>query len=193
MRLSFANLFRAGVLLILAAHVFYMYALGRTQQETFGFDFGATIIAGLFALAMLIPLIWAVTLPELPEIWQRHVRARHRYDRGRCVACDYPVTASAARACPECGRAIAPPRAYHVSARTIRLFIAFNLAAWMLGCAAAESWILLDEHHFRAEALAWQERTPTRAPMEVFIRPRAAPNGHAMLSFRPKSGFAAHE
>jgi hypothetical protein len=158
MPLSWANIFRALVMLALAFHVFYMYCLARVKADTFGFDLGTTIVAALFALAMLIPLVWAVTLPELPEIWTTHVRARRWWKQGRCPSCGYQIEGAITedRRCPECGLPLRAPPGYRINAHTIRLFIALNLLAWVIGCAAGELWILRDEREFVREFQAGQ-------------------------------------
>ena len=140
------------MLLVLAAHVFYMYCLARANAETFGFDVGTTIVASLFALAMLVPLVWAVTLPELPEIYTTHIRARRWWKQDRCHSCGYPRAGLDEPICPECGCGLAPPRDYALNARTVALFIAMNLAAWVVGCAVAESLYSADEAAFVREA-----------------------------------------
>ena len=66
MPLTLGTLFRLLVLAILAMHVFAMYCLARTWGGQFGFHAGQTILAAVFALIMLVPLLWAVTVPE----WQ---------------------------------------------------------------------------------------------------------------------------
>lgn len=154
--ISFASLFRVLVMLLLAFHVFYMYCLARTRADTFGFDLGTTIVAALFGLAMLVPLVWAFTLPELPEIWTTHVRAKRRWRQGRCPSCGYRTEGLIGdrKVCPECGMPLRMPEGYRINAHTIRLFIALNLLAWVIGCAAGEAWILKDERAFEKECAA---------------------------------------
>jgi hypothetical protein len=150
-QLSLANVFRCVVLLVLAAHVFYMYCLARANAGTFGFELGTTVVGALFALVMLIPLVWAVTLPELPEIYSTHIRARRWWRQHRCCGCGYSRVGLDVLNCPECGRAIEPPRDYAVNVRTVVLFIAMNLFAWILGCTAAEALYSADERAFMQE------------------------------------------
>lgn len=152
MPISLPNLFRGIILLALAAHVFYMYSTARTIGETVGLTPATVMIASLFALIMLIPFIWAVALPEFPEMYLRHVRATRWFEQGRCPDCGYPTTGSRTDRCPECGVALASPKPYAVSWHTVRLFIIINALAWLIGCASAECWALVDEHRFRAEA-----------------------------------------
>jgi hypothetical protein len=152
MPVSLPNLFRTLIMLVLAAHVFYMYSTARTIGETVGLSPGTIVLAGLFSLVMLIPFVWAVALPEFPEMYLRHVRARRWYEQGRCPDCGYVTTATRTNRCPECGAALTSPRPYAVSWHTVRLFVIINLLAWVLGSAAAESWTLVDEHRFRVEA-----------------------------------------
>lgn len=135
----------------LGVHVFYMYCLARTANGQFGFDLSNSVIAAIFAFVMLVPLVWAVTLPELPEIYTTHVRPRRWWRQGRCAACGYALSGLPTHTCPECGKPIAPPGTYQVGGRTVRLFIAINVMAWMLGCMAGEAWLQLDEANFRRE------------------------------------------
>lgn len=184
MRLSFANAFRAFVLLLLAAHVFYMYCLARTNAETFGFDLGTTIIALLFALAMLVPLVWAVTLPELPEIYTNHWRARRWWKQHRCSVCGYRTDWLKAQICPECGQAIIQPSGYRINKHTIKLFIMLNVSAWMTGCVAGEFWLQLDEVNFQREV------SICRRVGETSCRREAAWPSPADLQWNGQAGFS---
>jgi hypothetical protein len=153
---SFPNAFRMLVLLALAAHVFYMYCLARTNAETFGFDLGTTVVAVLFALAMLVPLVWAVTIPELPEIYTTHWRARRWWSQGRCPSCGYRTEGLNDSKCPECGELLVRPRGYRINRHTIILFVLLNAFAWAIGCAAGETWLEIDEAAFRSE-IVWRK------------------------------------
>jgi hypothetical protein len=144
--------FRVVVMLVLALHVFCMYGMARANAETFGFSLGTTVVAAMFGLVMLVPLVWAVTLPELPEIYVTHVRGRRWWRSGRCPSCGYRTDGLIDAICPECGEAIAEPAGYRINARTVRRFVAISLMAWVVGCAAGEVWIGLDEIAFRRES-----------------------------------------
>jgi hypothetical protein len=190
--ISFASLFRVLVMLLLAFHVFYMYCLARVKADTFGFDLGTTVVAALFGLAMLIPLVWAVTLPELPEIWTTHTRARRWWKRSRCPSCGYQIEGSISeeRKCPECGVLLREPEGYRISARTIRMFIALNVLAWIIGCAAGEVWLLRDELAFRRECARGVLPITEIASGSMVLRPRVWPNNSSMLLSRQVPAFS---
>jgi hypothetical protein len=180
---SWANNFRVLVMLALAFHVFYMYCLARVKADTFGFDLGTTIIAALFALAMLVPLVWAVTLPELPEIWTTHVRARRWWRQRRCPSCGYRTEGLTGedKKCPECGLPFRFPQGYRINAHTIRLFVALNLLAWMIGCAVGEAWLQRDERQFLKEANVVHD-VQFDLTRTIDSRPRIWPNGDDSMS-----------
>jgi hypothetical protein len=187
MPVSLPNLFRGAIMLVLGAHVFIMYSIARTMGETVGLNGGTATVAALFALVMLIPLVWAVALPEFPEMYLRHMRARRWYQQGRCPDCGYPTTATLSDHCSECGVTLRPPQPYSVGWHTVRLFIIINLLAWLLGSAAAESWVLADEHSFQQEAIAYIER----GGVGVYQRDRAWPNRSARLIYDREDGVTA--
>jgi hypothetical protein len=184
MPLSWPTLFRGLVMLLLALHVFYMYSIARGMSDGAGVNLPGMIVAAAFSLVMLLPLIWAVTLPELPDIFTSHIRARRWWRAGRCPGCGYerrglPENAS----CPECGSPSAEPRSYRVSARTIRLFIIVNALAWMVGMGAGEAWLRTDEAAFRREVEAARLRG---SPW--YARPPRWPH-HGLLYWREREGF----
>jgi len=189
MPISLPNLFRVVIMLVLGAHVFYMYSMARTISETVGISPATIAVASLFALIMLISLVWAVALPEFPEMYLRHVRARRWFEQGRCPECGYPTTATRTVRCSECGRELVPPVTYAVSWRTVRLFILINVLAWSIGCTAAESWALVDEQRFRAEAVAYVDTEN----QETYHRARWWPNHTGRLIYSEQTGVTAAE
>ena len=133
MPVSWELLFRAIVALLMTAHVFYFYLFARAREATAGGS-------ALFALAMLVPLAWAVAISDLPEIYRRGRRHR-RWEQGRCPGCGYPVRAGGGDGgCPECGTSMDEPRPYRFTWATIRRFAFLVAAAWVIGCGAAETW-----------------------------------------------------
>jgi hypothetical protein len=175
---SFAFIFRAFVMLALATHVFYMYCTARGMSETVGFRWGATVIACLFALALLIPLVWAVFLPDLPEYFSQHMLPRRRWERGRCPACGYDRHGlTDAQSCPECGSDLREPAGWEGSRRTVKRFVMINALAWLIGCAAGEAWMQIDEHAFQSEVRARM----TSGNTSDWSRPRRWPNGSCAL------------
>lgn len=164
MAFSLPNLFRLLIVLLLTAHVFVMYCIARTMDGEIGSGIGTIILASGFALVMLLPIVWAVALPEFPEMYLRHVRGRRRYDAGRCPTCGYTPGVRNPTRCSECGEPVRKPEQYHVGIRTIRLFILINLLAWVLGCAAGEAWCQNDEWLFDAKIHA--TAMPMTAPRE---------------------------
>jgi len=145
MPLRWATIFRVCVLAALTLHEFVMYRLARTMGAGGLNDTSDIVLAWLFALAMLVPLVWAVTLPELPEIYTHVIRAKSRFRRNACPACGYQIGVDISERdkalgsrCTECGIVIEAPREYAVTRATIWRFAAMNLAAWMLGCLLGE-------------------------------------------------------
>lgn len=170
--MSFSTLMRLLILLALGGHVFYMYCLGRATAGGIGLSAGTVIVAGLFGLVMLVPLVWAVTVPELPAMLEQW-RGRSRYDEGRCQACGQDQQGTAAdRPCPECGAAVAPPPPFRVNGPMIRRYVILNIAAWVIGSAAGEVWVNLDERRFLDEARQHVARVGSDS---VYTRSRAWP------------------
>ncbi|MHC4428769.1 MAG: hypothetical protein ACYS0D_09260 [Planctomycetota bacterium] len=170
MPVSWTTLFRLLVLLLVAQHVFNMYCFSRVVEESVGTETKAIVFSSFFALAMLIPLVWAVVLPDIPEIIRRQ-RARRRWTQGRCGSCGHLVIKADGGACPECGADRREPEPFRFSWATVRRFLALALGAWVLGSVAAESWIAYDERNFQREAetrLAGTRET-------VYTRPRRWP------------------
>jgi hypothetical protein len=190
MPLPIATIFRLFVLLALTAHVFYMYCLARTSGEMFGFDIGRFLLAAGFALVMLLPMCWAVAIAELPEMYTRHWRARHRWTHNRCPQCGYLRTdETRITTCPECGSALVEPEPYKLDRRAIRRYVSVVLMAYVLGVATAEVWISVDEAEFRSDVYSkdflapWLalESTGVRST-EWFIRDRRWPLSGLMCS-----------
>ncbi len=141
MPVTWPTIFRALVVLLMAAHVFTQYSLARSMDTTAGFGVWATVKGAAFGLVMMIPLIWAVALPDLPEILRR-ARHQRRWEKGRCPACGYSVRKGGGPACPECGAPIAEPGPYLFTWSTIRRFVRLALLAWLIGWVMAEGWRL---------------------------------------------------
>ena len=163
------NLFRSLLMMILAAHVFYMYCLARTWGGEIGFHAGQISIAAGFGLIMLVPLLWAVTVPDWPEIYTRNIRNRRRFRNDRCTACDYDlrgVKETGETICAECGTPIAEPEPYQFTMGIFKKFILINLLAWIIGATSGEMWVFTDEVAFQREvieAFTNDEKAYTRA------------------------------
>ena len=142
MPVSWTTVFRVIVLLLMAAHVFYQYSLAGQEGWLDGAGAAGVLGRSFFALVMLLPLSWAVLLPDLPEIYRRHQRLR-RYMKGRCPQCNYPVRVTEQVRCPECGRGLEVPADYRLGWAVVRHFAALALLAWLIGCAAAQTWIVV--------------------------------------------------
>jgi hypothetical protein len=151
MPISWTALFRVVVMLLMAAHVFYFYEFARNDLETVGLEFTTVLASSSFGLVMLVPLAWAAALPDLPLIIRTQV-GRRRWQRGCCAWCGRFLLAAAGTVCPECGEERRPPPAFELGWGTVRRFAILALAAWVIGCVAAESWASLDEMTFAREA-----------------------------------------
>lgn len=184
MPLTPANLFRLAIVLALALHVFFMYSIARAVLGGFGFSLAVAALAMAFSFIMLLPFVWAVTLPEWPEIYTRHVRARRWFRAGRCAACGYQL-AGDVETCSECGSTHLPPMPYAISLRTVRTFVIVNLLAWALGCAVGEIWAAEDE---RAFALEVRQRTDAGDETE-YIRARRWPAESSSMIYSPGEGL----
>lgn len=185
---SFANLFRMVIVLALALHVFVMYCVARSMLGGFGFSVGVAIVAMAFSLVMLLPLVWAVTLPEWPEIYTRQIRGRRWYAAGHCATCGYQLS-DADAVCSECGSLHEPPQPYAINTRTVRMFIAINLLAWIIGGVTAEVWASDDERAFAHEVQAHIDAGHSGE----YVRPRRWPLQSSLLVYRPGHGMAAQQ
>ncbi len=186
MPVSWTVIFRLFVLLLMAAHVFYLYAFARTLQEIVGPDFPTILASSSFALVMLVPLVWAVVLPDLPEIVRTH-RGRGRWLQGRCSRCGYWVLQAQGNSCPECGTDRREPGSFRFGWPTVRRFAFLAATAWLVGCVAAESWAVLDEATFAREAVAHVDGTATK----YYNRPRRWPMQDKTLYFSSTDGVTA--
>ncbi len=175
------TLFRVVIVGALALHVAVMYGFVRAMDQEFGRSTGEVVLAMIFGAAMLIPLVWAVTIADAPEICSRHIRGKRRWDRGDCPDCGYRRPEDAEdQPCTECGGVLRPPRVYALSRRTVSRYLAMNLVAWAIGGALAEVLVTLDERMFAAEVEA-------TAPLE-YDRPRAWPFDSIRFVYREGEG-----
>lgn len=175
------------MLLLMAAHVFYLYAFARVQQEIVGLDFPAILASSSFSLIMLVPLAWAVALPDLPEII-RAQRSRFRWSKGECPRCGYPVVHAKGGSCPECGADRAEPKAFWLGWSTARRFAVLAAVAWLLGCVTAETWAAVDESIFAREAKAHLDVTAA----DQYSRPRLWPMQDMTLYYTTVDGVTAY-
>ena len=185
--LSATNLLRLFVLLAMGLHVFVMYCTARVLVgEHFGFDLGTSILAAVFALAMLLPFVWIVGLPDLPD----YLRLRRRWRKDQCTQCGYQLRGGDHKICSECGAIVRPPVKNLIQPATIRRFIVIVLAAWLAGAAGGETWIELDEAAFLREAEAVM-RVPGN---DVYSRQRWWPSGGQRMTYvRMRGVVTEHE
>jgi hypothetical protein len=131
-----------------------MYCLARTIDDGVGPSAGRITVAALFSLVMLIPFAWAITIPDLPDIYARQFRGRRWWAAGRCASCGYRFDDRATRdRCAECGEALVEPEPYAYSGRTVRRFAVMLLFAWIIGMGVGEAWVASDEAAFAREVL----------------------------------------
>ncbi len=187
--MSWTAILRVVVLLAMAAHVFYLYAFARVEQEVVGLDFATILASSAFGLVMLVPLTWAVALPDLPVILSNH-RARRRWAQGRCSKCNYFLLYEAGADCPECGTARTEPGSFQFGWSTVQRFVVLAAAAWVVGCVGAESWVVMDETAFAREAAVHTLATTTT---NDYSRPRRWPNQDQTLYFSSSRGVTAFE
>jgi hypothetical protein len=180
-------LVRVVVLLLMAAHVFYVYAFARALQEIVGHDFATVLASSSLALIMLAPLAWMVALPDLPSIIRAH-RARRRWLQGRCPRCGSFVIQAVGGACPECGADRSAPVTCRVGWAAARRLAALALAVWLLGCIAAEGWASLDEAVFAREAEAHVSASRDLS----YSRPRRWPMQDKTLYYTPTDGVTPY-
>ncbi len=186
--MSWTTIFRLLVMLLMASHVFYLYTFARTLQEITGLDLAAVLASGSFALVMLVPLVWAVALPDLPDIIRTH-RGRHRWLQGRCAECGYSLLqAGGGGSCPECGASRGEPSAFVFGWPTARRFAVLAAVAWLMGCVAAESWAAMDEVAFAREA----EVHLSSAAVDQYSRPRRWPMHDKTLYYSTMDGVTAY-
>ncbi len=186
MPVSWTVVFRLFVLLLMAAHVFYLYAFARTLQEIVGADLATILASASFSLFMMVQLGWAVVLPDLPEIVRTH-RGRVRWLQGRCSRCGYFVLQAEGNSCPECGTDRREPGSFQFGWPTVRRFAVLAATAWVVGCVAAESWVGLDEATFAREAAVHVNGTVTKP----YNRPRRWPMQDKTLYFSSTDGVTA--
>lgn len=139
MPLPLAVLFRVMLLLVMIGYAALMYVLVRDITGNQPESLSVIGLSALGTLVLMLPLVWIVGLPELPEIYMTWWRATRRWRRGRCPVCDYPRMESQS-ICSECGRALIEPQPYRFTGRTVAVFTVMIALAWLLGCVAGELW-----------------------------------------------------
>ncbi len=182
MPVSLTTLFRAAVVLAMAWFVFLMDLFARAMNGVVGMTPSGLVGLSLYGLLFLLPLVWAVALPDLPEMLRRQA-GRRRFERGRCGACGYPLGDHAGVACPECGAPRRPPEPFSFGWPIVRRFVLLALVAWVLGCTAAETWAWLDEQSFAVEAAKY-------TGPGAYSRPRRWPDYGARLWDVPGEGIS---
>lgn len=175
------------VLLLMSAVVFYLYAAARGMQDIVGPDFATVLASCSFALILAVPLAWVVALPDLPRIILGH-RARQRWQAGRCPACGYYLIQARGSACPACGAERSEPVTLLPGPALARQLAVLALAAWLIGCVAAEGWASLDEAAFAREA----EAHVSTSSATRYDRPRRWPMHEQTLYYSSTDGVTAY-
>ncbi len=190
MPLSWTSLFRVFVLLLMAAHVFYMYAFARMLQEIVGLDPPGMLASSSFALVLLVPLVPAVAIPDLPVIIRDYF-GRRRWRQGLCAKCGYSLMRGSSSDCPECGTdRRKEPSTFQFGWPTARRFTMMAVSAWFIGCVAAEGWANLDEAQFAREAEAFVQ--VGQSQVEQYSRPRRWPMQDKKLYYTHFEGVTAY-
>lgn len=189
MNFNLANLFRAIVTLLFAAHVFFMYAHVRVSGEHFGFNSITALLGLLFSLVMLVPFVWVYWIADVPQIISKHMLPQRRWSKGQCPTCGYSREGLTVNTCPECGTKLIKPQDYRFGLATIRRFLLVVTIAWLGGCFTAEGLALFDEYLFRQEV-----ESLTRSGNHVrYGRDRTWPMQNGGLVYSDYDGFDAHE
>ncbi|MEC8320641.1 MAG: hypothetical protein VX726_00145 [Planctomycetota bacterium] len=145
-----------GWVVALAFLAFYFFAVHvclRALVPSFGFDFKAFATATFGTVVMSGFVIWLVSLAELPEMWFIHRRPRRLLARGCCPNCGQLRGPDVESRCAECGvdpASIPPP--YGMSWSAVRRFMVAMVIGLVLGMAAAEASILVDERRMIEES-----------------------------------------
>jgi len=176
--------FRAALVVLLALYYGVVFASMRALQGHFGWSPWWTLVALIPTLIMSVFVLPLAAVAQLPENWSLQYLPASRRRRGLCPACGYPWT-SESSTCPECGGDGRVRPLIELSASAFRVFGWIALTALVLGAAAAEACVQIDEHRFRREVERVQR---TRAGMPV-ERPRQWPGSFATLRWDPARGF----
>ena len=137
---------RIGVLAILAAYFFVIYAIARGLIPTFGYSTPTILKASLMTAAMGSLVIWLVIGIEFPEMICSHVIPMRRHRQNRCHACGHPCAGEASTRCTECGTDLTKvPGSYAPSWQTARRFLVVLFLGLIVGICAGEWAMSSDE------------------------------------------------
>ena len=162
---AFAVLFVVSV-----AFLFASYCMARALIGGFGAGVGTIVLAIAATAAASIFLWWLAPFADFAEIFWLHLPADRRARRGECPHCAYPHGGRAM--CNECGESTAPLPAWTLSPRPVRRMARILVPALIVGAAAGEAWMRLDETRFVREYEA------ARVP---YARARAFPTEFARM------------
>ncbi len=197
-------LFRGGFTAVLAAYYGIFFVAARALQGHVGFDWRWSLGALAATTVMTLFVIPLAVASRLPENWSRDYLPAIRWKRGLCPECGYrlgedvpevetatPHTAPApsiARHCPECGAVPQARPIRDLASASLRTFAWMALVGLLVGGAAGEAFVQIDEWRFRAEVERAIPGGATR--ME---RRREWPGSFARISWSPERGFEAQQ
>lgn len=153
--MSFTTILRCVVISVITTWAFLDYCFVRSAFGVVLPGLGALLIIMALTLLLMIPIIFVAPLWILPEA-RLHRLVSLRRSKQQCASCGHSLQGSESGICPECGPDQHPQLP---GIRTLVLTcVIIWLSAWLLGAAAGEVLVRIDEssfihtHHVSGEA-----------------------------------------
>ena len=173
---------QGGLLLLLSAYCFTMYALIRPLFGTIGFDATTVFKTTLAVIVLGIFVLGLAPMTNIPSIIHQHVAPSRRFRRGECPGCGYPeADRIESRECPECGAAFREPPEWRMRSGMVTSFLLLFLIAVVLGGTIAETRLLVDEQR-------WMHDCSLPGGARLESRARIWPSGYSLLFNDPVEG-----